>query len=240
MEHWKRFADRSERAEAELRKEFARINADQKRHVLDNLPEATGVEKALGELFDLKEWIGITIDLATPILTSLAKDEATAALAMIGASHQDILANESTRAALEKGIAKMARSYNETTLSQLKTVLGEELNKPGGTSLGALTNAVEGVYSFADERRAGLIAKTESFRAANWANREAWAQSGVVKTLIWYTAEDDRVCPQCDALDNKEVGIEDKFFNDDYSDGMSPPAHPDCRCYVRPGAISIE
>src|SRR5258708_29982701 len=132
---------------------------------------------------------------------------------MIGADHQDILADEGTRAALDQGIAKMARSYNETTLDQLKNVLGEKLTQEGGTNLTDLTNAVDGVYSFADERRAGLIAKTESFRAANWANREAWAQSGVVKSLKWYTAEDDRVCAFCQQLDGQEVGIEAKFFN---------------------------
>jgi SPP1 gp7 family putative phage head morphogenesis protein len=240
MEHWKRFADRSDEAEAELRKVFRGINAKQREQVIENLPNATGVEKALSDLFDPKEWISITIDLATPILTRLAKDEATAAFAMIGAQHQDIFANDSVRAALDRGIAKMARSYNETTLDQLKTVLTEKLNQPGGTSLRELTEAVDGVYSFADERRAGLIAKTESYRAANWANREAWQQSGVVRTLIWYTAEDDRVCPQCNALDGQEVGIEDKFFNDTYSDGDAPPRHPDCRCYVRPGEISSE
>jgi SPP1 gp7 family putative phage head morphogenesis protein len=98
---------------------------------------------------------------------------------------------------------------------------------------------VDGVYSFADERRAGLIAKTESFRAANWANREAWKQSGVVKTLIWYSAEDNRVCPECEALDGKEISIDDKFFTDDYSGGEFPPRHPDCRCYTRPGEVSI-
>lgn len=53
--------------------------------MLDNLPETTGVSKGLGELFDSKEWIGITIDLVSPILASLTRDEATAALAMIGA-----------------------------------------------------------------------------------------------------------------------------------------------------------
>lgn len=239
-EHWKRFADRSERAEAELRRVFDGINAKQKAEVLKNLPEATGVEKGLEQLFDVKEWIGITVDLATPILTSLAKDEAAAALSMIGAKHQDILADESARAALDRGISKMARSYNETTLEQLKNVLDEKLSQPGGTSLSELTNAVDGVYSFADERRAGLIAKTEAFRAANWANREAWVQSGVVHSLIWYTAEDDHVCAYCQELDGTKVGIEDKFFNDTYSDGMSPPRHPDCRCYVRPDDISIE
>jgi SPP1 gp7 family putative phage head morphogenesis protein len=239
MEHWKRFADRSERAEAELKRIFHGINVKQREEVLSNLPDATGVEKNLGELFDPKEWIGITIDLATPVLTQLAKDEATAALAMIGAQHQDILADEATRNALEQGISKMARSYTETTLDQLKTVLTEKLTQEGGTNLTELTNAVDGVYSFADERRAGLIAKTESFRAANWANREAWAQSGVVKSLKFYTAEDDRVCPRCAALDDTVVGIEDKFFNDDYSDGMAPPVHPDCRCFIRPELIEM-
>jgi hypothetical protein len=213
MEHWKRFADRSERAEAELRKVFRGINAKQKEDVLNNLPEATGVSKGLGELFNVKEWIGITIDLATPILTSLTKDEATAALAMIGADHQDILADESVRNALEQGISKMAHSYNETTLDQLKEVLGEKLSQPGGTNLNELTNAVDGVHSFADDRRAGLIAKTESFRAANYANKAAWKASGVVKTVKWYTAEDDKVCEFCQAQDGKEIDIDENFYN---------------------------
>jgi len=216
MEHWKRFADRSEKAEAELRTIFKGINKKQREEVLENLPNATGtkkaIKKALGELFDPQEWIGITIDLATPILTRLAKDEATAALAMIGAQHQDILADESTRAALDRGIAKMARSYNETTLAQLKNTLTEKLNQTGGTSLAELTNAVEGVYSFADERRAGLIAKTESFRAANWANKVAWQQSGVVQTVRWYTSEQDNVCEYCQAMADKgAVDINDNF-----------------------------
>lgn len=238
MEHWKRFADRSEKAREQLHKVFHGINAKQKADVITNLPEATGV-KALTDLFDLKEWIGITIDLVSPILVNLAKDEATAALAMIGADQTDILADESTRAALDRGIAKMARSYNETTLEQLKDKLEEKLTQDGGTNLSELTDAVDGVYSFADERRAGLIAKTESYRAANWANKEAWAQSGVVQSLKWYTAEDGNVCPQCAPLEGKIIAINDKFFDDDYSDGENPPLHPDCRCYIRPEDISI-
>jgi len=253
MEHWKRFADRSERAQAELDKIFRGINAKQHAEVLSNLPEATGVSKALEDLFDLKEWIGITVDLVTPIIHSLARDEATAALAMIGAQHQDILADETTRDALDRGISKMARSYNETTLQNLKDVLGEKLNQEGGTNFGELTDAVDGVYSFADERRAGLIAKTESYRAANWANKEAWAQSGVVKTVKWYTAEDGQVCEFCHEQDGKEISIDDNFYDSgdtikgsdgslmtaNYGDIGAPPLHPDCRCYVRPEQIQM-
>jgi SPP1 gp7 family putative phage head morphogenesis protein len=133
----------------------------------------------------------------------------------------------------------MATTYNETTLSQLEAVLQEKLTQPGGTNLTELTQAVDGVYSFADERRAALIAKTESFRAANWANREAWQQSGMVTSLAWYTAEDDKVCAICAELDGRVVGIDEGFFSDDYSDGEVPPRHPDCRCFIRPEGISI-
>jgi HK97 family phage portal protein len=255
MEHWKRFADRSERAQAELLTVFRGINKRQREDVLANMPEATGVTKALDDLFDLKEWIGITIDLATPILTSLTKDEATAALAMIGADHQDILASASVQNALQQGISKMAQSYNETTLQQLKNVLSDKLTQTGGTNLTELTNAVDGVYSFADDRRAGLIAKTESFRAANYANKAAWKASGVVKTVRWYTAEDDHVCEYCDAMEQKgPISIDDNFADSgdkimgtdggmmtaDYGDIEAPPAHPDCRCYIRPDDVSIE
>jgi len=138
---------------AELLKVFEGINKKQKEHVLAGLPKATGVEKTLDQLFDLKEWIGITVDLATPILTSLTRDEATAALAMIGANHEDILADSSVQSALDRGISQMARTYTETTLDQLKTVLSEKLTQPGGTNLDELTNAVDGVYSSADDRR---------------------------------------------------------------------------------------
>jgi HK97 family phage portal protein len=254
MEHYKRFDKHSDEARAELLKVFHGINNKQKDQVLENLPDATGVKKGLGELFDLSEWISVSIDLATPILTRLSRDEATAALAMIGAQHVDILADESTRDALDRGIAKMAQSYNETTLQQLKDVIGEKLTQDGGTNLTELTQAVEGVYSFADERRTGLIAKTESYRASNSANRAAWQQSGVVKTVKWYTAEDGKVCEFCAAQDGKEADIDDNFYDSgdtiggadggtmtaDYGDIGNPPLHPDCRCYIRPNLISTD
>src|SRR5262249_19533641 len=120
--------------------------------------------------------------------------------------------NEATQDALERGIAKMARSYNETTLDQLTRVLNEKLTQEGGTSLAELREAVEGVYSFADETRAERIAQTESYRAANWANKEAWKASGVVKTVQWYTAEDTQVCQFCAAMEARgPVAIDQAF-----------------------------
>jgi hypothetical protein len=75
----------------------------------------------------------------------------------------------------------------------------------------------------------------------------------VVKTITRYTAEDG-VCQYCQAMDYKEIAVEDNFFNIgdtikgakdglmtlDYSDVETPPLHPDCRFYVRPGQISAD
>jgi hypothetical protein len=145
MEHWKRFDDRSQRALAELHKVFLGINKKQKEEVIENLPKATGKKKVkLGELFDPKEWIGITIDLATPILTSLAKDEATAALAMIGAQHQDILAKESTRAALVRGIPKWRGATTKLPCNRSKMSSGKNSHrKPARTSPSSPTQWME-------------------------------------------------------------------------------------------------
>jgi hypothetical protein len=89
MEHYKRFNRRAEHAREQLHKTFTAINKKQREEVLEKLPMETGITKTLADLFDLEKWITITIDLVTPILASLTRDEAAAALAMIGATPAD-------------------------------------------------------------------------------------------------------------------------------------------------------
>jgi HK97 family phage portal protein len=234
------FDSRTRKAEKELTDMFQQINAEQKVEVLKNLPEVTG-QKALSDLLDEAKWLGITIDLATPILEGLTKDEAAAALILIGApSTINILADAGIRAALDAGIAKMAKSYTSTTIEQLTSTIGDVMAQDGGFTVDQLTNAVNDVYAFADANRAPMIAQTESYRATNFANLNAWQQSGVVKTVVWYTMEDGAVCAECAPLDGKEVSTGADFFTASYGDGNQPPLHPRCRCGMRPQEISIE
>jgi hypothetical protein len=150
-----------------------------------------------------------------------------------------------------------ARQYPHAygTIIELCAITGQrrKLTQEGGTNLTELTQAVDGVYSYADERRAALIAKTESFRAANLANKDAWRLSGVVKTVKWFTSEQDNVCQYCLALEGTEIPIDQNFFDIgdtvkgvdggfmtlDYSDVEAPPIHPSCACFIRPENISI-
>jgi len=72
------------------------------------------------------------------------------------------------------------------------------------------------------QRRATLIARTETLRAHNEGRKVFYRQVGVTK-VRWLIADDERTCKVCRALDGKVFGIDDV---------EGPPKHPGCRCYV--------
>ena len=80
------------------------------------------------------------------------------------------------------------------------------------------------------ERRANLIASTETTRAFARGNQIAWAESGVVDREEWNTVSDERVCPICFPLDNKQ----NRKVGGDFPGGYYPPAHISCRCFLSP------
>lgn len=81
-------------------------------------------------------------------------------------------------------------------------------------------------------RRAISIARTEVIRAANegqlqlWRKsvREGWLRGDELKQ--WITTPDERLCPECEALEGEAVPLEQEFSSGD----MAPPLHPQCRC----------
>lgn len=248
---WKAFAQRVTPYEKKFEKAIQELNAAQEKEVLDNLNGAVKT-KDIDEdsLFELDGWVGSLVDAANPILLDLFKKEGLEAAKLLGRDDIDVLTPE-TKKALEKAIELMAKSYNETTLATLKSKLEEGLQE--GMDQQQLKNVVKDIYEFSNERRALMVARTETFRVANGATHTAWKDSGVVKTYKWYTAVDDRVCEFCDPMMGEVVGIDDSFFGKgetitgrdggemtfDYGSGEYPPLHPECRCYIRPESIEI-
>ena len=70
------------------------------------------------------------------------------------------------------------------------------------------------------QRRATLIARTETLRAHNEGRKVFYRQVGITK-VKWLIADDERTCIVCRPLDGKVFGI-------DQVEG--PPRHPGCRC----------
>jgi hypothetical protein len=246
---WKAATERTTEAEREIAESIRRINAEQYKEVTDKLPSV--IEKAIDptKLFDIEKWIGITVDAMTPIMESLYESEGKAAASELGITDLNPISDENAAKALHESIAKMSDSYQNTVLSQLEKAINEGLSK--GDSLADITSAVGEVYGAADDYGAERIAKTEAFRTTNASLKETWKQSGVVKTIKWYTASGEP-CPFCKALDGTVISIDSNFLDsgatltaDDatmtasYGDVGTPPLHPNCYCVARPEDVSI-
>jgi HK97 family phage portal protein len=250
---WKDFSDYTYEAEKDIADTIRKINGEQKKEVLANLPSA--ISKAIDpkDLFSIDKWISITTDAVTPIMETLFDRQARSAAADIGKPELNPF-NDTTRAAVKRSVQMMSESYQETTLEVLETKINDGLQS--GAPLSDITKTVEEIYEWSDEKRAAMVAKTESFRTANGALKEAWKQSGVVKTVRWYTSETSKVCPFCQAMNGKTVGIDQNFFENgesltvgegddaktmslDYGDVGAPPLHPNCMCFLRPDEISM-
>jgi len=141
-------------------------------------------------------------------------------------------------------------AVNRETEKQIKATLKEGI--AGGESTNELKARVESVFGTASTQRAYKIALTESAIAQNYADVQAWKQSGVVVAKEWFTAEDGTVCGWCAEMDGKQIPLDDDFFEKgdwfsytdhngkehachlNYRDIGEPPLHPECRCVLLP------
>lgn len=248
---WKEFSDRTSKAESDIKDIVRKINNDQKEVVVGNLGHATK-DVDPKKLFNLDEWIGITTDALTPTFEDLFKGEAKAALDAIGKPDINPFP-ETVAAALHASIQKMSQSYQTTVLANLEKTINAGLSE--GQPLSDIAKGVNEVYAAADDYGAERIAKTESFRTSNTALKTAWQQSGVVKTVKWYTASGNP-CTFCLMMQGKVTAIDQNFLNEgdtlsagegddtktmtmNYGDVPSPPLHPNCMCFIRPEEVSI-
>jgi HK97 family phage portal protein len=251
---WKEVSERTSKAQAEVKEILIKLNAEQQKEVQDNLPAALtkGIEPS--KLFDLDHWISITTNAFTPALTSLYESEGKAAAAEIGKPDLNPISDIEAEKALHESIIKMSTSYNQTTLSTLELKINDGLK--AGDSLAEISKTVSEIYEWCDTWRADRMAKTAAFGTTNASLKAAWQQSGVVKTIKWYTTSSDP-CIFCQAVNGKIISIGDVFFKNgesitagegenaksmtlEYGDVGTPPLHPNCACIARPEDVSLD
>jgi len=98
-----------------------------------------------------------------------------------------------------------------------------------GEGIDKLKARVKSVFDVGDNR-AEMIARTESNRASNTGQLQAYQKSGEKYNKIWITHFDDRTSVLCKRLDGQEVDINAKFKDSAATwEGMNPPSHVNCR-----------
>jgi SPP1 gp7 family putative phage head morphogenesis protein len=118
----------------------------------------------------------------------------------------------------------LIRGMNQSTQTQMQIAVDEWFKDP--TSLAALRKQLAPTFG---PKRAKLIAQTETTRAAYQGSKQGYRESGVISQVEWVTVNDERVCPTCGPLDGTRAPLDGTFEG-----GTSVPAHPGCRCFVRP------
>jgi SPP1 gp7 family putative phage head morphogenesis protein len=113
----------------------------------------------------------------------------------------------------------------ETTLNVVREKLGIAIDT--GMSVKEYADLIDASGVFGD-KRAMLIARTESSLAHNEGAVQSYIDSGVVEGKEWLIAND--ACDECLPYNGEVVGVNEVFSNGEYS----PPLHPNCRCTTIP------
>lgn len=247
----KDFSGRVESFLERMEKAVLTFNSEQQSRVRGNLARITK-DVSKGDLYDMDDEVGAMVNFVHPILRGLMTEQAMAEYEAQGFEGTFNDNAETLVKTVDRAAKRMAKSYNNTTANLLKKALNEGIS--AGDGLDGLTKRVSEIYEFSDTVRAKSVAHTESFYIANKGSKEAYKQSGVVKTIRWYTSEDERVCEFCGPLHGKIVDVKSNFFkkgdvvtgsdggklNLNYRTIGEPPIHVNCNCFIRPDEISIQ
>ena len=123
---------------------------------------------------------------------------------------------------------ELVRGINSTTQARLQTAVNDWFRER--TTIGDLQQELAPLFG---KKRAGMIATTETTRAAYEGSVQGYRESGVVNEVEWVSVNDERVCLICgdgpDGLNGKRAPLGGSFPG-----GYTAPAHVNCRCFVRP------
>lgn len=127
----------------------------------------------------------------------------------------------------------LIEGLSETTREEIRDLIEGAFD--GEYDTDDLADQIEDLIG--DATRAETIARTETMRASNQGQLEAWDQAtekGLLtgtESLEWITTPDDRLCPICEPLDG-ETAPRGGTFEVEGDRITAPPAHPRCRCTV--------
>lgn len=235
---WEAKIARTSKQEKEFTKKVKAIFAKQEQDVLAALGNTKKIDWSKPSEIT---WRAMWASLAT-VYRDIFLVEGSAALAEVGVSGIFQVGNPRINGYIKDMVGRVAKQANDTTVAEIEAIV-KQGNEEG---VGAAEMALRIKRKFAEfsRTRAEMIARTETTTASTYAEIDAWKSSGVVSGKEWYTAPDERVCKQCNAMHGKVLeDVSANFFDKgatfqgvklDYMDVKGPSLHPSCRCTLLP------
>lgn len=197
------------------------------------------------ELFMRDQRLRDAVSRAVQDAADLGVSVAVDTLGNVGFGFDYTLANTSAR--------DWALRYTDEILSNLANTTSRGVGQAVGRWIQngePLEMLIRDLSPYFGRQRAERIAATEVTRAFAEGNRTAYQESGVVVSWEWRTARDERVCPICGPLNEKQLGLDtsndwrgylpDEILQLAKKPINGPPAHPNCRCWAVPVIAEVQ
>nr|DAN67863.1 MAG TPA: minor capsid protein [Caudoviricetes sp.] len=212
----------------------------------DLTAELNRVAKIVTDGLDFGDWDGLS-DVVEPIIRRAVEDGAVAALLQVmpdpAVGMVTNIRSRAVRWAHDRAAEMVGMKWaggeliqnpaaewqiTEGTREMIRGQVVEAMQN--GDSVQELAGRLKESHAFSNTR-ARTIARTETAMADNMGNLIGWEETGLVAGKRWITAEDDKVSEICNTNgDMGVIGLHEHFAHG----GMTPPAHPNCRCTVVP------
>lgn len=200
----------------------------------------SGPELKTKNFFPVSTWTEEMARLLQPVLRGYFEEGTYALLSELGGS-PDV--RRLAVMALDKAVAKATYQFADSTNSTTNLSITEAVEATRkavedglaqGEANAQLLTRIQSIFTDLSERRALLIAETESTRAKHSGELIGIEAAGVQAKKKWLA--DSQCCDICKALNGKSVEMDTDFATigtGPYSRIEHPPAHPQCRCTLQ-------
>ena len=241
---------------------LARLFAEQRAAIIGKLKGIRpyvkySVDPAVLDALDADKWASQFFNAMKPHLEKQLVDGASAGLDAIGSPIRFDIHRPEVANFIADYTYRFSFAVNRTTQSDLRRLF--DAAEREGATLAEATNRVEDYFNYAERYRAARTARTETVRARQGGEVEAWKQSGVVQGYYWQTSTSNP-CPYCLEVEAKygrdgaHLTFGQNFYDRggsvgaegqpplalDYSDIPHPPLHPNCGCELVPILVGEE
>ena len=193
----------------------------------------TKIDVSVDQIFDKEGEAELTIGFISPYLQGYLEEAGKESMDLI-APQETFSATPAVLKRLQKRAMDFGDSVTGTTMDKLSATLAEGV--ANGEGITDLSNRVSDVYNEFSAYRSELIARTEATAANNEGTIEAFRQSNVSNGKEWINAGDDRVREE---HQDTPVGVGGEIVGLDsiFSNGLTFPQEPNCRCVLGPAFL---
>ena len=201
-------------------------------------------------MFDVEAWTNTYYDELVPDFREVLMDGVRDGAAKVSANIYPDIARTETAAFIGQYTYRFAAQINSTTQTDLRNIFAQA--DANGDTIKELTTSINDLFAGKERWEAERIARTETARARQAGEVEAWRESHEVAGYHWIAVPGE--CDFCKEIEFEfgEAGRAVSFggvfasqgdtielsdgqqLSIDYSDIQHPPLHPHCRCYLEP------